>query len=179
VSPYANEAALTPEDEAPLDPNRELKPLTLENVDAALEEVRPYLRADGGDVEVVGIEDGIVAVRLQGACGSCTSSTATLKGGIERTLVRVFGAEAVREVVNLDGGENGAGALSLSREAVEAHLEKLAGAIHNYGGSVKVLDVEDGVCVLEFSGPLALAQSIASAIKGKFPLVKECKIKQV
>ena len=81
--------------------------------------------------------------------------------------------------MNLDGGENGAGALSLSREAVEAHLEKLAGAIHNYGGSVKVLDVEDGVCVLEFSGPLALAQSIASAIKGKFPLVKECKIKQV
>ena len=55
-----------------------------------------------------------------------------LEGGIEKHLVKVFGAEAVKEVVNLDGSEPG-GALSLSREAVEAHLEKLSGAIHNYG----------------------------------------------
>ena len=74
MSPYANEAAPTPEDEAPLDPNRELKPLTLENVDATLEEVRPYLRADGGDAEVVGIEDGIVVGQAAGRVWTCTSS---------------------------------------------------------------------------------------------------------
>lgn len=101
-----------------------------------------------------------------------------VQGGIEKVLVKVFGADAVKEVVNLDGSEPGS-ALSLSREAVEAHLEKLSGAIHNYGGRVQVVGVSDGICSLEFSGPVALAQSIASSIKGKFPLVKECKIKQV
>ena len=44
---------------------------------------------------------------------------------------------------------------------------------------MKVVEVESGVVTLAFSGPLALAQSVASSIKGKFPLVKECKIKQV
>ena len=86
----------------------------------------------------------------------------------------------MKEVVNLDSDEPGS-ALTLSKEAVEAHLEKLAGAIHNYGGSVKLLEVieSERALVLEFSGPVALAQSIASSIKGKFPLVAECKIKQV
>ena len=180
VSPYAaggDAVGSAEEEEEPLDPNRELKELTVANVDEALNEVRPYLQADGGDVEVVGIEDGIVAVRMQGACGSCSSSTATLKGGIEKTLVKVFG-DAVTQVVNLDDA-GGAGAMSLSREAVSEHLEKLSGAIHNYGGSAAVTEVEDGVCVLEFKGPLALGQSIASSLKGKFPLLKEVKIKQI
>ena len=79
----------------------------------------------------------------------------------------------------MDGGEGGAGALSLSTEAVEEYLEKLSGAIHNYGGSVKVLEVVEGTVAIEFSGPLALAQSIASSIKGKFPLAREVRIKQV
>ena len=180
VSPYAaggDAVGSAEEEEEPLDPNRELKELTVANVDEALNEVRPYLQADGGDVEVVGIEDGIVAVRMQGACGSCSSSTATLKGGIEKTLVKVFG-DAVTQVVNLDDA-GGGGAMSLSREAVSEHLEKLSGAIHNYGGSAAVTEVEDGVCVLEFKGPLALGQSIASSLKGKFPLLKEVKIKQI
>ena len=180
VSPYAaggDAVGSAEEEEEPLDPNRELKELTVANVDEALNEVRPYLQADGGDVEVVGIEDGIVAVRMQGACGSCSSSTATLKGGIEKTLVKVFG-DAVTQVVNLDDA-GGGGAMSLSREAVAEHLEKLSGAIHNYGGSAAVTEVEDGVCVLEFKGPLALGQSIASSLKGKFPLLKEVKIKQI
>ena len=180
VSPYAaggDAVGSAEEEEEPLDPNRELKELTVANVDEALNEVRPYLQADGGDVEVVGIEDGIVAVRMQGACGSCSSSTATLKGGIEKTLVKVFG-DAVTQVVNLDDA-GGGGAISLSREAVAEHLEKLSGAIHNYGGSAAVTEVEDGVCVLEFKGPLALGQSIASSLKGKFPLLKEVKIKQI
>ena len=60
--------------------------LTLANVERALDEVRPYLMADGGNVEVVEIDGPIVKVRLQGACGSCPSSTMTLKMGLERTL---------------------------------------------------------------------------------------------
>ena len=60
--------------------------LTLENVAAVLDELRPFLMADGGNVEVVEIDGPIVKVRLQGACGSCPSSTMTLKMGIERKM---------------------------------------------------------------------------------------------
>jgi Fe-S cluster biogenesis protein NfuA len=67
--------------------------LTLANVERALDEVRPYLMADGGNVEVVEIDGPIVKVRLQGACGSCPSSTMTLKMGLERKL-----REAIPEV---------------------------------------------------------------------------------
>jgi len=51
-----------------------------------LESVRPALQADGGDVEFIDYNDGIVTVRLRGACGSCPMSTMTLKNGIEARL---------------------------------------------------------------------------------------------
>ncbi|MFQ5431392.1 MAG: NifU family protein [Nitrospinota bacterium] len=57
-----------------------------EKVKAVLDRIRPMLNADGGDVELVSIEDGIVNVRLTGACGSCPSSTMTLKMGIEQAI---------------------------------------------------------------------------------------------
>jgi Fe-S cluster biogenesis protein NfuA len=60
--------------------------LTPDNVETVLDELRPYLMADGGNVELVEIEGPIVRLRLQGACGSCPSSTMTLKMGIERRL---------------------------------------------------------------------------------------------
>ena len=60
--------------------------LTLENVETVLDELRPFLMADGGNVVVVEIDGPIVKVRLQGACGSCPSSTMTLKMGIERKM---------------------------------------------------------------------------------------------
>jgi Fe-S cluster biogenesis protein NfuA len=57
-----------------------------DQVKAVLEEVRPRLQADGGDVEFVSMEDGEVRVRLKGACGGCPMAAITLKQGIERTL---------------------------------------------------------------------------------------------
>ena len=57
-----------------------------EKVEMALNRIRPALQADGGDVELVGIEGGIVKVRLTGACGGCPMSQMTLKMGIERHL---------------------------------------------------------------------------------------------
>ena len=60
--------------------------LTLENVEKVLDELRPFLMADGGNVEVAELDGPIVKVRLQGACGSCPSSTMTLKMGIERKM---------------------------------------------------------------------------------------------
>lgn len=69
--------------EAPLEGPLELTP---ENVEAVLDELRPYLMADGGNVELKEIDGPIVKLQLQGACGSCPSSTMTLKMGIERRL---------------------------------------------------------------------------------------------
>ncbi len=57
-----------------------------EKVEAALEKIRPSLRADGGDVELVDVQDGIATVRLTGACGSCPMSTMTLRMGVERVI---------------------------------------------------------------------------------------------
>ncbi|ADH98687.1 NifU family protein [Salipaludibacillus agaradhaerens] len=56
-------------------------------VQEVLDKLRPFLLRDGGDVELVDVEDGVVKVRLMGACGSCPSSTITLKAGIERALL--------------------------------------------------------------------------------------------
>lgn len=64
-----------------------------------LDKLRPFLQRDGGDVELVDVEDGIVKLKLMGACGSCPSSTITLKAGIERALVEEV--EGVVEVVQV------------------------------------------------------------------------------
>jgi Fe-S cluster biogenesis protein NfuA len=57
-----------------------------EKVEAALNDIRPMLQRDGGDVELVSIEGGVVKVRLQGACAGCPMSQMTLRNGIERVL---------------------------------------------------------------------------------------------
>ncbi|MNT67727.1 Fe/S biogenesis protein NfuA [compost metagenome] len=70
-----------------------------EQVMGVLDMLRPFMQADGGDVELAGIDAGIVKVRLQGACGTCPSSTVTLRMGIEAQLKQrvpgVLGVEAV------------------------------------------------------------------------------------
>lgn len=57
-----------------------------EKVEVELAKIRPMLQADGGDVELVAVEDGVVKVRLQGACAGCPMSQMTLRNGIERIL---------------------------------------------------------------------------------------------
>ena len=69
-----------PSDDEPLD-------LTWENVDLVLEEMRPYLIQDGGNVAISDIDGPIVRLELQGACGTCPSSTQTMKMGLERKLL--------------------------------------------------------------------------------------------
>lgn len=60
---------------------------TKEQVMNIIEKVRPYLQRDGGDIEVVNIEDGIVYVRMLGACDGCIALDVTLKQGIETLLL--------------------------------------------------------------------------------------------
>jgi Fe-S cluster biogenesis protein NfuA len=71
-----------------------------EEVKDVLDQIRPGLQADGGDVELIEItDDGVVKVRLVGACHGCPMSTLTLKNGIERTLKKKI--PEVKEVVSV------------------------------------------------------------------------------
>jgi Fe-S cluster biogenesis protein NfuA len=57
-----------------------------EIVEKALDKIRPALRADGGDIELIDVVDGVVKVKLTGACGGCPMSQMTLKMGVEKVL---------------------------------------------------------------------------------------------
>ena len=69
-----------------------------EKVKQVLDKIRPSLQADGGDVEFVDFVDGVVKVRLKGACAGCPMSQMTLKNGIEKFLKR-----EIPEVVAVEG----------------------------------------------------------------------------
>jgi Fe-S cluster biogenesis protein NfuA len=68
-------------------------------VEAALAKIRPALQADGGDVELVDVADGVVKLKLKGACAGCPMSTMTLKQGIERVLRKEI--PDIKEVVSV------------------------------------------------------------------------------
>jgi len=70
-----------------------------EKVEAALSQVRPSLQADGGDVELVDVKEGVVSLRLTGACGGCPMAAMTLRMGIERVLKEEV--PEVKEVIAL------------------------------------------------------------------------------
>ncbi|KAJ9526978.1 hypothetical protein QJQ45_025313 [Haematococcus lacustris] len=142
--------------------------MTIASVDAALEEVRPYLMADGGDVEVVEVKDGYVYLRLQGSCSTCASSQSTMKMGIERALKAAFG-DALLEVVQVDKVD----VATASVANINAHLDMLRGAIHNFGGSVEVVEVQGSSCTVLYKGPPAIAKGVMAAIKDRFPSIKE------
>ncbi len=69
----------------------------IEKIQAVLGESRPALQADGGDVEFIDYNEGVVTVRMQGACGSCPMSVMTLKQGIEARM-----KERIPEVVSVE-----------------------------------------------------------------------------
>lgn len=74
-------------------------PALEQRVRSALEEVRPALQMDGGDVELVGVDGGVVRVRLLGACGGCPMATMTLVGFVEERLRQRV--PEVRQVVSV------------------------------------------------------------------------------
>ena len=72
------------------------------NVEKALDEIRPFLESDGGDISLVGIEnDTLVKVQLLGACTSCTVNQMTLKSGVEMTIKKY--APQIEQVINIEG----------------------------------------------------------------------------
>ncbi len=71
------------------------------NVEKALDEIRPFLQSDGGDISLLSIEDNkLVKVQLQGACVGCSVNQMTLKSGVEMTIKRY--APQIEEVINIE-----------------------------------------------------------------------------
>ncbi|KAE9448298.1 hypothetical protein C3L33_19806, partial [Rhododendron williamsianum] len=89
-------------------------PLTAENVESVLDEIRPYLISDGGNVALHEIDGNVVRLKLQGACGSCPSSVMTMKMGIERRLM-----EKIPEIVAVEPISDKETGLELNEENIE------------------------------------------------------------
>lgn len=70
---------------------------TIDKVNSALDTIRPFLRADGGDVELVEVEGGVVKIKLLGACKTCDISNITMKAGVEESIKRAL--PEIKEVI--------------------------------------------------------------------------------
>lgn len=148
------------------DEEEDYPPLTVPFVDRALDEVRPYLIADGGNVEVVEVEDGIVKLRLQGACGTCASSTATMKMGIERSLMVCSCAAALVDAFRCLQAASGMCASSIATAKV-GHWKAPRGMFSHATTSVAMF-----VCFQ--SGPHMVCQTSAHRCAYKLQAVCMC-----
>ena len=156
------------------------------NVNLVLDEIRPYLISDGGNVSVVKIdvETKNVYLKLEGACGSCASSTVTMSMGITRVLKENFiDLGEVVQVEDDDGSSNGTGnsnsnSNELSMDAVMSELNRIGPAITAMGGVVEVINVDPiGVVELKFRGSTKIQQGLELALRD-VPLVKHVKFVQ-
>lgn len=134
-----------------------------------LDEVRPYLISDGGNVAVkdVDADTGNVYLLLEGACGSCASSTVTMKMGIERVLREKFGTRLGEVVDATEAPTPGAegDATELTLEAVQAEVRRISQAIIALGGVVRVVDVDPlGVVEIEYRGPNRVKKGLEMAL---------------
>ncbi|KAL9230503.1 hypothetical protein vseg_005843 [Gypsophila vaccaria] len=138
-------------------------PLTAENVETVLDEVRPYLIADGGNVALEEIDGNVVRLKLQGACGSCPSSVTTMKLGIERRLM-----EKIPEIVAVEAVPDGETGLELNEENIEKVLEEirpyLVGAA---GGCLELVAIEEPIVKVRIMGPAAGVMTVRVAVTQK------------
>jgi Fe-S cluster biogenesis protein NfuA len=154
-----------------------------DNVNAVLDEIRPYLISDGGNVSVqrIDVDTRSVYLKLEGACGSCASSTVTMSMGIERVLKENF--DNLGEVLQVedevtdggDAGGDGSDAEGLTEDAIIAELKRIGPAITAMGGTVEIVSVDPiGVVELRYRGSTKIQQGLELAIRD-VPLVKHVK----
>ncbi|CAN6176968.1 unnamed protein product [Urochloa humidicola] len=138
-------------------------PLTEENVEKVLDEVRPSLMADGGNVALHEIDGLVVVLKLQGACGSCPSSTMTLKMGIETRLRdKIPDILEVEQIVDTETG------LDLNTDNVEKVLDEIRPYLSGTGGGSLELQQIDGYAVkIRISGPAAGVMTVRVAVTQK------------
>ncbi|KAL7129065.1 hypothetical protein ABFS83_13G038400 [Erythranthe nasuta] len=138
-------------------------PLTEENVEKVLDLVRPGLMADGGNVVLHEIDGLVVILKLQGACGSCPSSTMTLKMGIETRLRdKIPEIESVEQILDTETG------LELNEENVEKILSEIRPYLAGTGGGeLELVKIEDYVVKVRLSGPAAGVMTVRVALTQK------------
>ncbi|KAL2245643.1 nifU-like protein 3, chloroplastic [Sesamum indicum] len=138
-------------------------PLTEENVEKVLDEVRPGLMADGGNVALHEIDGLVVVLKLQGACGSCPSSTMTLKMGIETRLRdKIPEIEAVEQILDTETG------LELNEENIEKVLSEIRPYLSGTGGGeLELVQIDDYVVKVRLSGPAAGVMTVRVALTQK------------
>jgi Fe-S cluster biogenesis protein NfuA len=137
--------------------------LTADNVEKVLDEVRPYLIADGGDVELVEIDGLVVRLKLNGACGSCPSSTTTMRMGIEKRLL-----EKIPEIMEVEQVTSEEAGLDLTEENVEATLDEIRPYLAGTGGGVLELDsIEEPIVKIRLTGPAASVMTVRVAVTQK------------
>ncbi|XP_023541126.1 nifU-like protein 2, chloroplastic [Cucurbita pepo subsp. pepo] len=138
-------------------------PLTAENVESVLDEVRPYLIADGGNVALHEIDGNVVRLKLQGACGSCPSSVMTMKMGIERRLM-----EKIPEIVAVEPVADEETGLELNEENIEKVLEELRPyLVGAAGGSLELVGIEEPIVKVRITGPAAGVMTVRVAVTQK------------
>lgn len=145
-------------------PNPALElPLTAENVETVLDEIRPYLIADGGNVALHEIDGNVVRLKLQGACGSCPSSVTTMKMGIERRLM-----EKIPEIVAVEPITDAETGLDLNEENIEMALEEirpyLVGAAE---GVLELVAIDEPIVKVRITGPAASVMTVRVAVTQK------------
>jgi len=132
--------------------------LTVENVEKVLDEMRPYLQSDGGNVRLAEIDGPIVRLELQGACGSCPSSSMTMKMGLERRLKERIPeiAEVVQTIPD---------APALTNENIETVLDGVRPFLSVAGGKISIQSLTgvgglQPVITLKMDGTAASLQSV-------------------
>lgn len=163
ASQYQVVKAVTNPDSA-VEPNPAVElPLTAENIESVLDEIRPYLISDGGNVALHEIDGNVVKLKLQGACGSCPSSVTTMKLGIERRLM-----EKIPEIVAVESVPDEETGLELNEENIEKVLEEirpyLVGAA---GGSLELVVIEEPIVKVRITGPAAGVMTVRVAVTQK------------
>ncbi|KAF6142336.1 hypothetical protein GIB67_023361 [Kingdonia uniflora] len=138
-------------------------PLTEENVEKVLDEVRPSLMADGGNVALHEIDGLIVVLKLQGACGSCPSSTRTLKMGIETRL-----RDKIPEIMEVEQILDSETGLELNEENVEKVLAEIRPYLAGTGGGIlELVQIDGHVVKVRLSGPAAGVMTVRVALTQK------------
>lgn len=133
-------------------------PLTRENVELVLDEMRPYLKSDGGDVKLTEIDGPIVKLELVGACGTCPSSSMTMKMGLERRL-----KERIPEIAEVV--QSLPDAPVLTNENIETVLDGVRPFLSVAGGSISIAGLSgvgglQPVVTLKMDGSAASLQSV-------------------
>jgi len=161
-SPFSPDGADVVDEDAPTSPDflRTDLPdldLTYENVDEVLDEMRPFLQADGGDVQISEIDGPVVRLQLTGACGTCPSSTQTMKMGLERRLLERI--PEIQEVVQaMPEGP------PLDEDQVNVVLDGVRPFLSVAGGAIEIksifMDSVQPVITLEMTGASASLNSV-------------------